>query len=64
MLIATEQRAVKVLRRGVPRWTYQWYGPGEEIELESLGVRLGVDALYRLTDMPVGGPEPSAGAPA
>jgi Uma2 family endonuclease len=53
VLVATEYQAVEVYHRGQPRWTYQSYGPGESIELESLELRLPVDQLYRLTDVPL-----------
>jgi len=53
VLIATAWQAVEVYRRAEPRWTYQSYGPGESIELESIGVELPVDRLYRLTDVPL-----------
>jgi Uma2 family endonuclease len=55
VLVATEYQTVEVYCRGEPRWTYQSYGPGESIELESLEVRLLVDQLYRLTDVPLPG---------
>jgi Uma2 family endonuclease len=55
VLIATEAPTVEVYRRGQPRWTYQWHGPGEHIEVDSLGIHLSVDQLYRLTDVPLSG---------
>lgn len=59
VLIATELQTVEVFRRGEPRWTYQWYELGEGIELESIGARLAMDHLYRLTDVPL--PDASIG---
>jgi Uma2 family endonuclease len=53
VLISTDYQAVEVHRRAEPRWSYQWYGPGERIELESLGVVLAVDQLYLLTEVPL-----------
>ncbi len=53
VMIATEYQAVEVYRRAEPRWTYQSYEPGSTIELESIGVSLSVDRLYRLTDVPL-----------
>ncbi|HWE62182.1 MAG TPA: Uma2 family endonuclease [Chloroflexota bacterium] len=53
VLIATRYQAVEVYRRGQPRWTYQGYGPGDSVELESIDVRLPVAGLYRLTDVPL-----------
>lgn len=58
VLIATEFQAVEVYRRDRLRWTYQWYGPGECIELESVGAQLAVDNLYRRTDVPATLPRP------
>jgi Uma2 family endonuclease len=61
LLIATKYQAVEVYRRAVPRWTYQSYGPGEAVELESIHVQLVVSALYRRTDVPAPKePEPQA----
>jgi len=52
LLIATEYQTVEVYRRAQPRWTYQSYGPGDSIDLESLAIQLAVDRIYRLTDVP------------
>jgi hypothetical protein len=54
-LVATEAQGVEVYRRAGEVWVYRGYGPGEHLLLESLGVRLAVDALYRLTDVPLPG---------
>jgi Uma2 family endonuclease len=61
MLIITAYRAVEVYRRAEPRWTFEGYGPGDTVVLESIDVRLPVDQLYRLTDVPL--PGPAAPAP-
>lgn len=53
--MATRYQAVEIYRRADPRWTFQSYGPGEMVELESLDVRLPVGRLYRLTDVPLPG---------
>lgn len=47
VLIATKYQLVEVYRRMSPRWTYDAYGPGDEVELMSIDVRLSVAALYR-----------------
>jgi Uma2 family endonuclease len=47
VLIATRYQTVEVYRRMSPRWTYDAYGPGDEVELTSIDVRLSVAALYR-----------------
>jgi Uma2 family endonuclease len=52
VLVATDYQAVEVYRRAVPRWTYEWYGPTDRFELESIGVQLRVADLYRRTDVP------------
>lgn len=46
-LIATKYQLVEVYRRMSPRWTYDAYGPGDEVELMSIDVRLSVAVLYR-----------------
>jgi len=53
MIVATSYQGVDVYRRAESRWTYESYGPGDDIELESIGVRLTVDALYRRTTIPL-----------
>jgi Uma2 family endonuclease len=55
MLIVTAYRAVEVYRRAEPRWTFESYGSGDTVVLESIDVRLPVDQLYRLTDVPLPG---------
>ncbi len=54
VVIASTEQAIEVYRRTRQRWaTYQIYGPGDIIELESVGVRIPVAALYRRSDVPV-----------
>ena len=38
---------IEVYHRTSSRWTYDTYGPGDEIELTSLNIRLPLAALYR-----------------
>lgn len=52
MLIATKYQAVEVLRRTGDEWTLHVFGPGDEIELVSIGIRLPLAALYRGTVIP------------
>ena len=48
VLVATKYQAVEVYRRTPQGWAiYQSYGPGDEIELTSLGVRFPLAALYK-----------------
>ena len=48
VLVATKYQAVEVYRRTRQGWAiYQSYGPGDEIELTSLGVRFPLAALYK-----------------
>src|SRR5205823_9792039 len=60
VLIATKYQLVEVYRRTSPRWTYDAYGPDDEVELTSIDVRLPVAVLYRnagvakVTDDPEG----------
>ncbi len=60
VLIATRYQAVEVQRRSGDEWTIHVFGPGDEIELTSIGVRFPLAALYRGTtvpEMPNGGDE-------
>jgi Uma2 family endonuclease len=53
VLVSTEYQAVEVYRRASTGWgMFQVYGPGDEIELTSIGVRFSLAALYRRTDVP------------
>jgi Uma2 family endonuclease len=48
VLVATRYQAVEVYRRTPQGWAiYQSYGPGDEIELTSLGVRFPLASLYK-----------------
>ena len=52
VLIATEYQAVEVYRRTTEGWSsFQAYGPGDIVELTSIGVRFPVAALYRRTSV-------------
>jgi Uma2 family endonuclease len=52
--IAARYRAVEVYRRAGDFWTADIYLPGDTVALNSIDVRLEVDALYRRTDVPDG----------
>ena len=52
VLIATKYQTIEVYRRTSPRWTYDAYGPGDEIELASLDIRLPLATLYRNAGVP------------
>jgi Uma2 family endonuclease len=52
MLIATKYQAVEVQRRSGDEWTLHLFGPGDEIELASIGVRFPLAVLYRGTAVP------------
>ncbi len=52
MLIATRYQAVEVQRRAGNEWTLHVFGPNDEIELTSIGVRIPVATLYRGTIVP------------
>jgi hypothetical protein len=45
---------VEVYRRAGDFWTADVYLPGDTAALNSIDVRLAVDALYRRTDVPEG----------
>ena len=53
VLVATRYQAVEVYRRTPQGWTsYQAYGPGDEIELTSLGIHFPMTMLYRNAGVP------------
>jgi Uma2 family endonuclease len=52
VLIATKYQAVEVQRRAGDEWTLHLFGPGDEIELASIGVRFPLATLYRGTAVP------------
>ncbi len=52
VLVATKYQAVEVFRRTLRVWEYQAYGPDDDVELTSIGVRFPVSALYRRTTVP------------
>ena len=52
VLIATKYQAVEVQRRSGDEWTLHLFGPGDEIELASLGIRFPLSILYRGTAVP------------
>jgi Uma2 family endonuclease len=52
MLIPTRYQAVEVQRRTGDEWTLHLFGPGDEIELVSIGARFSLAALYRGTAVP------------
>ena len=53
MIVGTRYQAVEVYRRTVQGWTnYQFYGPGDEIELTSLGIHVAVSSLYHNSGVP------------
>jgi hypothetical protein len=52
ILIATKYQAVEVQRRAGDEWTLHLCGPGDEIELASLGIRFPLSILYRGTAVP------------
>ncbi len=62
ILISTRQQLVELYRRLPPTdlpkippgdWAYRQYGPGETVELISIRLTFPIEALYRLTDVPV-----------
>lgn len=46
VLVATKYQSVEVYHRATHGWAYDAYGPDEEIDLTSIGVRIRVAALY------------------
>ena len=52
VLIATKYQAVEIQRRAGDEWTLHLFGPDDEIELVSLGIRFPLVILYRGTTVP------------
>lgn len=52
VLVASQYQIVEVYHRMPQSWAYDAYGPGDEIELLSLDIRLPVAALYRDAGVP------------
>jgi Uma2 family endonuclease len=52
VLVNTKYQAVEVFHRSLKSWEYQVYGPGDEVELASIGVCFPLAALYRHTTVP------------
>jgi len=53
VLVGTEYQRVEVYRRTEQGWgLYHIYGPGDVVELTSIGARLPVALLYQRTDVP------------
>ncbi len=52
-MIAAKYQAVEVYRRTERGWTtYQAYGPGDQIALESIDVHVPLPLLYERTNVP------------
>ncbi len=51
-LIATKYQAIEIQRRAGDDWTLHLFGPGDEIELSSLGIRFPLSIIYRGTAVP------------
>ena len=52
ILVATRYQAVEVQRRVGNEWTLHLYGPGDDVDLASIGARFTVATLYRGTNVP------------
>jgi Uma2 family endonuclease len=58
VLVGSQYQRVEVYRRTTDGWElFRFYGPGDEVELTSFGVRFSVAAAYRRTDVPETAPE-------
>lgn len=61
VLVGTEYRRVEVYRRTDQGWgLFHIYGPDDDVELASIGVRFGTPSLYQRTDVPLAPPEDGA----
>lgn len=53
VLVNTKRQLVEVFRSTAEGWTaYHVYGPGDEVELTSIGVHISVATFYEITDVP------------
>jgi Uma2 family endonuclease len=52
VLIRTEYQEVEIYNRHGDIWTYRQFGPGQDVELRSIGLTLPLAALYNRTDVP------------
>jgi Uma2 family endonuclease len=52
VLINTTHRMVEIYRRQGKIWAYQQIGPGQQVELASIGFTLPIADLYVNTDVP------------
>ena len=53
VLVGTQYQRVEVYRHTADGWgLFHFYGPGDEVELTSIHVRLAVAGIYRRTDVP------------
>ncbi len=52
VLIRTAYQEVEIFNRQGDIWTYRRFGPGQEVELRSIGLTIPLAALYRRTDVP------------
>ncbi|HWS84022.1 MAG TPA: Uma2 family endonuclease [Ktedonobacteraceae bacterium] len=52
VLVSTKYQLVELYRRSSEGWVLHVYGPGETVELASLGISFPLAALYKYTDVP------------
>ena len=52
VLIRTAYQEGEIFNRQGDIWTYRRFGPGQEVELLSIGLTIPLAALYRRTDVP------------
>ena len=52
VLIRTAYQEVEIYNRQGDIWTYRRFGPGQEVELRSIGLTIPLAVLYRHTDVP------------
>jgi Uma2 family endonuclease len=53
VMVNSRYQSVEVFRRQGKHWSYTRFGPGEEVELESLDIRFGFSLLYERVRIPV-----------
>ncbi len=51
MIVDSQSILIEVYHREKGRWTFSTYGPGDEVQLESLGVQFSVHEAYERTSL-------------
>ena len=57
VMVSTDYQSIEVYHRAADGWgLFREYGPGDEVELSSIGVQFPLDSAYSRTDIPTAPP--------